>query len=164
MRVMPCRAGGILTLSCTRVELDQQARSLHPDARPGHYGCLSVRDTGCGMSAALQEHIFEPFFTTKEVSKGTGLGLAAVYGIIQQHRGFLRVESSEGLGSTFQIYLPVAPPVSAEEASADRAVASQVPMSLVAQGLSFRAAVPDDLTGLVQLINSAYRGDSSRTS
>jgi PAS domain S-box-containing protein len=154
--------GGVLTLSCARVELDQQARSLHPDARPGHYGCLSVRDTGCGMSAALQEHIFEPFFTTKEVSKGTGLGLAAVYGIIQQHRGFLRVESREGIGSTFQIYLPVASPVSAEEASADGAVASQIPMSLVEQGLSFRFAVPDDLTGLAQLVNSAYRGDSSR--
>jgi PAS domain S-box-containing protein len=70
------------------------------------YLCLSVTDSGCGMSQEVQSHIFEPFFTTKEVGKGTGLGLATVYGIVQKHGGFLELESALGKGTTFHVYLP----------------------------------------------------------
>jgi PAS domain S-box-containing protein len=101
--------GGELVLSTANVVVDQEFAHKHADARPGEYACLSVRDTGSGISPALLEHIFEPFFTTKETGKGTGLGLAAVYGIVRQHRGFVSIHSSLGNGSTFSVYLPLSP-------------------------------------------------------
>ncbi|MCC7376064.1 MAG: PAS domain-containing protein [Verrucomicrobiales bacterium] len=99
--------GGRLTLKAHQVAGPIEGARLHPGARPGHYLCLTVADTGCGMDAATVSRIFEPFFTTKEVGKGTGLGLAMVHGIVTQHGGWLEVESTVGVGSTFRVLLPV---------------------------------------------------------
>ena len=99
--------GGTLTISTFATELDEAYVQRHPEAREGHHVCLSLSDTGCGMDATLLQHIFEPFFTTKEVGKGTGLGLATVYGIVHQHHGWLEVASEVGRGTTFKIFLPI---------------------------------------------------------
>jgi two-component system, NtrC family, sensor kinase len=100
--------GGELTMGTEVVELSERQQQQDPEARGGKFVCLTVRDTGCGMDAGTLKHIFEPFFTTKEVGKGTGLGLATVYGIVKQHRGWVDVESIVGKGTTFRIYFPVA--------------------------------------------------------
>lgn len=99
--------GGRLTITTEQVRLDDPVIG-HPDpnARPGLFVRLIVADEGCGMDEATQKRIFEPFFTTKEAGKGTGLGLATVFGIVKQHQGWIEVESAAGKGSTFRIYIP----------------------------------------------------------
>lgn len=99
--------GGILTITTSVVELPAEFIKTRSFGKHGRYAALSVTDTGTGMDADIREKIFEPFFTTKEVGKGTGLGLAIVFGIVEQHDGFLRVDSSPGQGTTFTIYLPI---------------------------------------------------------
>jgi len=98
--------GGRLTINARLVPVGAEAAQGNAEARPGIFVCLSVIDTGCGMDAATLKHIFEPFFTTKEVGKGTGLGLATVYGITKQHGGWVEVVSEVGRGSVFRVYLP----------------------------------------------------------
>jgi len=98
--------GGQLTIETTVIDLDESSVAQHPEAQPGSFVCLSVTDTGCGIPYDTLPRIFEPFFTTKDVGKGTGLGLATVFGIVQQHGGWINVSSEVGRGTTFRIYLP----------------------------------------------------------
>jgi CheY-like chemotaxis protein len=98
--------GGALTLSTSLETLEPISTVLNPEASPGTFVCLRVKDTGCGMTPYTLAHLFEPFFTTKEPGKGTGLGLATVYGIVKQHQGWVVVDSQENAGSTFSVFLP----------------------------------------------------------
>jgi CheY-like chemotaxis protein len=98
--------GGQLVIETSGVVFDQFASSQSAQARPGSFVCLSVSDSGCGIAPEILPKIFEPFFTTKDVGKGTGLGLATVFGIVQQHQGWINVYSELDHGTTFRIYLP----------------------------------------------------------
>ncbi len=103
--------GGELRITSEVVHLDESTASNHLSALdPGAYLHLAVHDTGTGMDEAIKARLFEPFFTTKPPGKGTGLGLASVYGTVQEHRGEITVDSEPGKGSTFHVYLPLAPP------------------------------------------------------
>jgi len=98
--------GGRLVIETTSAEFDECAAAQSAQVRPGSFVCLSVSDSGCGIPPEIMPKIFEPFFTTKDVGKGTGLGLATVFGIVQQHQGWINVYSEVGRGTTFRIYLP----------------------------------------------------------
>ena len=98
--------GGRLTISTEVVAIDEDYVRQNPDAATGDFVCLSFNDSGCGIAPEHLPHLFEPFFTTKDVGKGTGLGLATVYGIVKQHQGWIKVASELGRGTTFQIFLP----------------------------------------------------------
>jgi len=98
--------GGALTISTCNIDLDEESCQQYPGCKPGSYVALAINDTGCGMTPEVKARIFEPFFTTKEVGKGTGLGLATVYGIVKQSEGYIAVDSTVGAGTTFTVFLP----------------------------------------------------------
>jgi len=98
--------GGKIVIETGRVRLDEQFCKTHLGARPGEYVLLSISDTGHGMQREIVDHVFEPFYTTKDVGKGTGLGLAMVYGIVKNHEGYILCYSELDVGTTFKIYLP----------------------------------------------------------
>ena len=108
---------GKVTIETKNTTLDASFCARHQECRPGQYVALLVSDTGAGMSREVLDHLFEPFFTTKGADKGTGLGLATVYGIVKQNNGFVTVESEFGGGTTFAIYLPELNPDSKTDAT-----------------------------------------------
>jgi len=95
-----------ILISTENVRLDEAYCKSHYDARPGEYVCVSVSDNGCGIDEGIRQHLFEPFFTTKEVGRGTGLGLATVYGIIKRHDGWIELSSAKDAETAFTFYLP----------------------------------------------------------
>jgi len=99
-------AGGSITVTTEAVHVDAAYVNTHPEAQPGNFVCFTVSDTGTGIYPEYLPRIFEPFFTTKEGGKGTGLGLATVYGIVKQHQGWIEVSSQLGCGTAFKIFLP----------------------------------------------------------
>lgn len=102
--------GGLLTIGTENILFTEQNVPAYPDARQGKFICLSITDTGTGLSPEVKDHLFEPFFTTKGVGKGTGLGLSVIYGIVKQSKGWIQVDSEEGRGTSFKIYLPACEP------------------------------------------------------
>lgn len=122
--------GGVLTLAVSTVDVDAAFTSAHRPLTTGRYAELSVSDTGEGMDADTQAHIFEPFFTTKDVGKGTGLGLAMVYGTVSQSGGHIFVESEIGRGTTFRLYFPDASSKSAQDPAPGRGPAA-APVSTI---------------------------------
>jgi len=119
--------------------------------QPGRFAELRVSDTGMGMDAATQERIFEPFFTTKGLGKGTGLGLATVYGIVKQHSGFIQVESEPGKGSTFRVFLPV------NETSAESDLRPTILDDLPARGGAETILLADDHDGICEMAQSVLK-------
>jgi PAS domain S-box-containing protein len=130
--------GGTLTIETKRATLDHNFIDIHRYGSPGEYAAISISDSGTGMDKKTQEKIFEPFFTTKEVGKGTGLGLALVYGVIKKHNGYIDFSSEKGKGTVFTIYLPMSDGKPAPE---DRKVTSQ-----------FQNIIPRSLNGETILI------------
>jgi CheY-like chemotaxis protein len=98
--------GGRLLITTGSVVVTEEMAKQNTETSPGEFACMIFSDTGCGIPPENIPHLFEPFFTTKEIGKGTGLGLATTYGIVKQHRGWIKVESKVGEGTTFYIFLP----------------------------------------------------------
>jgi len=153
--------GGSLSLRTSTIDIDPARARTHPDARVGRFACLSVSDSGVGMTPDVVGRIFEPFFTTKEKGKGTGLGLSTVFGIARQHNGWVEVESAAGVGSTFRVLLPAdeAPCVDAADAAAEPVKGGHEVILLVEDELTVRNSIS------LVLIRHGYRvfqaGDGS---
>jgi two-component system, cell cycle sensor histidine kinase and response regulator CckA len=145
-------SGGCLTIETRNTNLDDAACRRTPGLSPGRHAELIVSDDGIGMDAKTREHIFEPFFTTKEPGKGTGLGLATVFGIIRQHGGFVSVDSEPNRGTTFRIYLPVV------KNAADLIEPDFAPQESALRGGNETLLVADDHEGIREMVRSALEG------
>ena len=143
--------GGTLTLSTKNVQIKPTDVTLHPDAKPGNYLCLSVADTGTGIPAGQLEKIFEPFFTTKAPGKGTGLGLSTSLGIVRNHDGFMTVHSEVGRGTEFKIFLP---------AAAERPVQTPLKRLSLPPGNGERILIVDDEEAVLAIMRSALENYS----
>jgi len=154
--------GGQLVVETSGVEFDEFAAAQSAQARPGSFVCLSVSDSGCGIPREILPKIFEPFFTTKDVGRGTGLGLATVFGIVQQHQGWINVYSEVGRGTTFRVYLPRLARNAAAAAAAQPALSpkpgGRETILLVEDDPALRLAVRDSLARLGYRILEAPTG------
>src|SRR3984957_3778125 len=157
-------AGGKLTIAVRKVELDENDSRNHEGAPAGKYIMLSVSDTGAGMDTETQAHIFEPFFTTKPPGKGTGLGLATVYGVVKQSDGWIWVDSKPGRGTTFQIYLPCVhhecsiEKISLEESQSNQKPATQTASSVDASPKGTETVlVVEDQDGIRDIVRESLR-------
>jgi PAS domain S-box-containing protein len=146
--------GGQLTIRVDLCDIDRHYASQVLDARPGKYVCLTHTDNGVGIPADNLARIFEPFFTTKELGKGTGLGLATVFGIVKQHQGWIEVESQLGHGTTFKIYLPLAS-LAVADANADETQHRR-------RGGTETILVVEDERDLRDLVSRVLRNDGYR--
>ena len=153
--------GGRFVIETSVVEFDGSAASHSVQIRAGSFVCLSVSDTGCGITAENLPRIFEPFFTTKDVGKGTGLGLATVFGIVQQHQGWINVYSEVGHGTTFRIYLPRLAKIAAEKPEQLKSIAmpgGNETILLVEDDAFLRASVRKTLSQLGYRVLEAGNG------
>ena len=156
--------GGRIIIKTSAVEFDEVSVTQFDQARPGSFACLSVADTGCGIPPEVLPRIFEPFFTTKEVGKGTGLGLATVFGIVQQHKGWIHVYSELNQGTTFRVYLP-----RLNEHSDTKLLRTSLPAErggnetilLVEDELALRTSLRTTLTRLGYRVLEASTGDDA---
>jgi signal transduction histidine kinase/FixJ family two-component response regulator len=147
--------GGRLTIETANVALDEGYANAHVEIEPGEYVLLTVSDTGVGMDDEVLRHIFEPFFTTKPKGKGTGLGLATVYGIVGQHGGHIHVYSEPGHGTTFRIYFPVyqpSPDARPEETAAPEVLGVALPAGIET------LLVAEDETSVREMIQVTLEG------
>jgi two-component system, cell cycle sensor histidine kinase and response regulator CckA len=143
--------GGKLLIATSAVEIGASHLRQHSEARAGWFACLAVTDTGCGMDHKVLQRLFEPFFTTKDVGKGTGLGLATIYGMVKQHQGWIEVKSETGVGSTFKVFLPVA-------SDARKAPATPAVEPKPVKGGEETILVVEDETGLLELVRNVLQG------
>ena len=149
---------GTISVETGHVVLDEVYARLHPGAKPGPYVLLAFSDNGCGMGEETLRHIYEPFFTTKEVGRGTGLGLATVYGLVKQHDGYIEVLSRQGEGTTFKIFLPIS------EVSARRPQApAQEPAAAGADGAGKTILLVEDNSMIRQMAEELLEGYGYRT-
>ena len=150
-----------------RVEIDEAARNRNPEAQLGPHICLAVKDTGYGMDEATIARIFEPFFTTKDPGKGTGMGLATVYGVLKQHGGWLEVDSAPERGTTIRAFFPVSVdsviPISTriEKPSADSVPNGSITILVVEDEEMLREFVSDALNALGYRVLSAANGHNA---
>jgi PAS domain S-box-containing protein len=156
--------GGRLIIETAVVAIDELAAAQKPLARQGKFACLIVSDSGSGIPPEVLPRIFEPFFTTKDVGKGTGLGLATVFGIVQQHHGWINAYSEVGKGTTFRMYLPLQG--ASAEAVEDRQVPGNLPggtetILLVEDEQSLRVLVRNVLTRLGYRVLEATTGNTA---
>jgi two-component system, cell cycle sensor histidine kinase and response regulator CckA len=157
--------GGKLTIETSSVHLDERYVHVHPMVPPGDYVLLIVSDSGKGIPAEHLAHIFEPFYTTKEEGRGTGLGLATVYGIVKQNRGFIWVYSEPEMGTTFRIYLPPAESQNASPATSSLTTThsphGQETLFLVEDESAVRQSTRTFLTGLGYTVLEAPNGEEA---
>jgi signal transduction histidine kinase len=135
--------GGTLRVTLEATAIQAQRALSHGTLKPGDYVQLTVADSGCGMDDETRSRMFEPFFTTKEVGRGTGLGLALVYGIVTELAGAMHVESAPKQGSTFEVYLPLAQMARVATAESDKSVPRGHDARVLHRPLEARASGPN---------------------